>query len=137
MSQEASGRGQEAGSRSQEPGGRRRKAGGVIFVVGVLRSVEDVGTVEAVEDCTSGWEAGSLSVGRIQQQTLEQRWGNMALTGHVAQPRRACETLLHWPAAGRLLKKCAVLIVQYTVCSIRCAVNSVQPTVCSVHFFPC
>ena len=51
------------------------------------------------------WEAGSLSVGRIQQQTLEQRWGKMALTGHVARPLSACETLLHWLAAGRLLSK--------------------------------
>ena len=75
--------------------------------MGVLRSVEDVegcrNCREAVEDCTSGWEAGSLSVGRIQQQTLEQRWGNIALTGHVARPLSVCETLLHWLAAGRLL----------------------------------
>ena len=76
--------------------------------MGVLRSVEDIEACrncrEAVEDCTSEWEAFSLSVGRIKLQTLEKRCGKKTLTGHVAWPLSSSETLHHWLAAGRLLR---------------------------------
>ena len=63
----------------------------------------------SVDDEDEGVQGGRLEVGgrftrcgKGSTAKLEQRWDTMALTGHVVQPRSACETLLHWLAARPL-----------------------------------